>query len=121
MTKAIDALNRHGFEASYVTDRHECRRLLVALIPPSASVGVPGSASVRATGIVAALRERGQPGAAITGSSGCPRRPWKSAANGSCATCSSPRPTLSAPPRGAGQHGRHRQPDRGLRLRTRAG
>lgn len=59
--RAIDALNRHGFEASYVKDRDECRRLLLDLIPPSASVGVPGSATVRATGIVPALREREQP------------------------------------------------------------
>jgi len=61
IAKTIEALNRHGFEASYVADRVECRRLLLALIPPTASVGVPGSASVRATGIVAALREREQP------------------------------------------------------------
>ena len=61
IAKTIEALNRHGFEARYVKDRDECRRLLLALIPPSASVGVPGSASVRATGIVDALRERGQP------------------------------------------------------------
>jgi hypothetical protein len=61
IAKTIDALNQHGFEASYVPDRDECRRLLLALIPPSASVGVPGSATVRATGIVECLRERGQP------------------------------------------------------------
>jgi hypothetical protein len=61
IAKTIDALNRHDFEASYVKDRDECRRLLLALIPPTVSVGVPGSATVRATGIVECLRERGQP------------------------------------------------------------
>jgi hypothetical protein len=60
IARTIDALNRHRFKAGYAQDKDECLQQLLKLIPVSAAVGVPGSATVRATGVVEALRERGQ-------------------------------------------------------------
>lgn len=57
--KTIDALKKHGFKAEAAKDKDECREMVLALIPENAKVGVPGSASVRATGVVDELKKRG--------------------------------------------------------------
>lgn len=57
--KTMTALKKHGFRAEFVKDRAAAKEMMLTLIPAGAKVGVPGSASVRATGIVEALREKG--------------------------------------------------------------
>jgi hypothetical protein len=56
--KTIAALKKHSFNAVYAKDRDEARDLILKMVPPGARVGVPGSASVRATGVVEALLEK---------------------------------------------------------------
>ena len=55
----INALKKHGFKAEFAKNREECKDKILALVPQGASVGIPGSASVRATGVVEALKARG--------------------------------------------------------------
>lgn len=57
--KTMKALKKHGFEVEYARDKQECREKVLELVPQGASVAVPGSASVRATGSVDALGKRG--------------------------------------------------------------
>jgi len=57
--KAVTALKKRGFKVEYAKDLAECRELVLKQVPPAAVVGIPGSASVRAAGIVAALVEKG--------------------------------------------------------------
>ena len=57
--KTFNALKKHGFKADFAKDRDECREKVMAMIPAGAKVGVPGSASVRAVGLVDALKEKG--------------------------------------------------------------
>jgi len=59
MEKTIEALKKHGFGAEYAKDRQEALKRVLELTPPGASVGVPGSATVRAVGAVSALIEKG--------------------------------------------------------------
>lgn len=54
-TRTINALREHGFEALYVTDRHQARAELLKRIPASARVGVGGSMTIREIGILEAL------------------------------------------------------------------
>jgi len=58
--KTLQGLRKHGFEAEAVANRAECRARLLELIPAGATVGVPGSRTVRETGIVEALKSRGE-------------------------------------------------------------
>ena len=57
--KTVAALKKHGFEAEAVASRDECREMILKMIPAGAKVGVPGSASVRAIGVVEELKKRG--------------------------------------------------------------
>src|SRR3990172_6613437 len=56
--KTIAALKKHSFNAVYATTRDEAREMILKMVPAGARVGVPGSASVRATGVVEALVEQ---------------------------------------------------------------
>jgi len=58
--RTLKALKSHGFETEYLPDRAAVRARLLELIPQGATVGLPGSRTVRDTGIVEALRERGE-------------------------------------------------------------
>jgi len=58
--RTLRGLKKHGFEAEALPDRAECRARLLELIPAGATVGVPGSRTVRDTGIVEALKSRGE-------------------------------------------------------------
>jgi hypothetical protein len=58
--KTIKALQNHGFAAEYAADRAGAKARLLELIPTGATVGVPGSRTVRETGIVEALKSRGE-------------------------------------------------------------
>lgn len=53
------ALNTHGFKAQYAASAEDARRAVTELIPDGASVGVGGSVSVRETGVMEALEEKG--------------------------------------------------------------
>lgn len=53
------ALNTHGFKAQYAASAEGARRAVTELIPDGASVGVGGSVSVRETGVMEALEEKG--------------------------------------------------------------
>jgi len=57
--KTMEALKKHGFKVEAANDRSEAREKALAIIQDGAVVGVPGSASVRATGLVEALKEKG--------------------------------------------------------------
>ncbi len=57
--KTIKALEKHDFKAVYVKDRAEAEKLILELAEGCRSVGVGGTATVRATNAVEALRERG--------------------------------------------------------------
>lgn len=57
--KTIAALKKHSFKAEYAENKEQCREMILKMIPASAAVGVPGSASVRATGVVEELKNRG--------------------------------------------------------------
>ncbi len=57
--RALSALKRNGFEAEFVLNRDEARDRVLEIIPASASVGIPGSKSVRQAGIAKALKARG--------------------------------------------------------------
>lgn len=57
--KTMSALKKHGFNPVYAADRAECREQILKMVPGNAKVAAPGSASVRATGVVEALVERG--------------------------------------------------------------
>lgn len=56
----LKAFKKNGFRAEFVKDRDDAKKRLLELIPANASVGIPGSKSVRQTGIDNALKERGQ-------------------------------------------------------------
>jgi len=58
--RTIRALKRHRFEAKYVPDAEQAKRLILSRIPLSAQVGIPGSKTVRELGLDQALRDRGQ-------------------------------------------------------------
>ena len=58
--RTLKALKIHGFEVEYVEDRSKAKERLLQLIPQGATVGLPGTRTVRDTGIVEALKERGE-------------------------------------------------------------
>lgn len=57
----IKALTANGFQASYAESRDEAVRSVLALIPEGASVGIPGSVTIRELGLPEILAERGNP------------------------------------------------------------
>lgn len=57
--KTLRALEKHDFTVYYVNDPDEARDLILKLSEGCRSVGVGGTATVRATGVLEALRERG--------------------------------------------------------------
>jgi len=57
--RAVEALQRHDFEAFYVADRQQACQELLRRIPPSARVGVGGSMTIREIGILEALEAQG--------------------------------------------------------------
>jgi len=58
--RTLKSLRKHGFEAEAVANRAECLARLLELVPIGATVGIPGSRTVRQTGIVEALQARGE-------------------------------------------------------------
>jgi L-lactate utilization protein LutB len=58
--RALEAFRKNGFRAEFVKDREEARKRLLELIPEKAKVGIPGTKTVRQTGIVEELKKRGQ-------------------------------------------------------------
>ena len=56
---AVKALKRRGFEAEYVPTGADALRRILEIIPVSASVGIPGTVTVRDIGALEALKERG--------------------------------------------------------------
>ena len=59
INKTIANLKSHAFAAEYLADRNAARERILALTKPGASVGLGGSSTVRDTGIVKALEDRG--------------------------------------------------------------
>jgi len=57
--QTIKMLKKHSFAAEYAKDKDEARDMVMKMVPEEATVGIPGSASVRAAGIADALKERG--------------------------------------------------------------
>jgi L-lactate utilization protein LutB len=57
--KLIENLKKRGFEAIFVSNREEAKNEILRIIGPSESVGVGGSLTIRATGVIEALLERG--------------------------------------------------------------
>jgi L-lactate utilization protein LutB len=57
--KTIAALKKHSFKAEFANNLEEAKEIILKQIPKNASVAIPGSATVRATGAVDALKERG--------------------------------------------------------------
>ncbi len=55
----VKALNRRGFEAEYVPTGQAALKRILEIIPPDASVGIPGTVTVRDIGALEALKERG--------------------------------------------------------------
>ncbi|MBQ6772890.1 MAG: lactate utilization protein [Synergistaceae bacterium] len=56
---AVKALERRGFEAEYVATGEEALKRILEIIPENASVGIPGTITVRAIGALDALQKRG--------------------------------------------------------------
>ena len=55
----VKALTRRGFEAEYVPTSSEALKRVLEIIPENASVGIPGTVTVRDIGALDALKERG--------------------------------------------------------------
>ena len=55
----VKALKRRGFEAEYVPTGQDALKRILEIIPPDASVGIPGTVTVRDIGALDALKERG--------------------------------------------------------------
>ncbi|MBR4400784.1 MAG: lactate utilization protein [Synergistes sp.] len=53
------ALEARGFHASFAKDAAEAREAALALIPDGSAVGIPGTVTVRETGLPEALRKKG--------------------------------------------------------------
>ena len=56
---AVKALERRGFTAEYVPTGAEALRRVLEIIPADATVGIPGTITVRDIGALDALKERG--------------------------------------------------------------
>ena len=54
---AMKALTANGFHAEYVETREDAVREVLSLVPEGASVGVPGSVTVRELGLIERLEE----------------------------------------------------------------
>lgn len=52
-------LNSLGYSASFVTDKEDALKSVLKLIPEGASVGVPGTVTVRQIGLIDELKKRG--------------------------------------------------------------
>ena len=55
----VKALKRRGFEAEYVSTSKEALKRILEIIPANASVGIPGTVTIRDIGALDALKERG--------------------------------------------------------------
>ena len=55
----IKALSSKGYSAQYVATREDALREVMALIPEGASVGIPGSVTIREIGALESLKQRG--------------------------------------------------------------
>ena len=55
----VKALESRGFEAEYVPTAEEALKRVLELVPEGASVGIPGTVTVRSIGALEALKERG--------------------------------------------------------------
>ena len=55
----VKALKRRGFEAEYVATGSEALKRILEIIPENASVGIPGTVTIRDIGALDALKERG--------------------------------------------------------------
>ena len=55
----VKALERRGFEAEYVPTGADALKRVLELVPEGASVGIPGTVTVRAIGALDALKARG--------------------------------------------------------------
>lgn len=55
----VTRLETKGFKARYAATSEEARQILFSLIPEEASVGIPGSVTLRELGLIEALPERG--------------------------------------------------------------
>jgi len=59
MNKTLERMRKNGFEVVELETAGQVKDYLLSHIPAGASVGVSGSASVRQTGVMPALREKG--------------------------------------------------------------
>lgn len=57
--KAVDALNKNAFNASYVPDKKAAAEKILAMIPEEAKVGAGGSMTIRELGILDELEKKG--------------------------------------------------------------
>ena len=55
----VKSLRNRGFEAEYVSTSQEALKRILEIIPENASVGIPGTVTVREIGALDALKERG--------------------------------------------------------------
>ena len=55
----VKALKRRGFEAEYVSTGSEALKRILEIIPKDATVGIPGTVTIRDIGALDALKERG--------------------------------------------------------------
>lgn len=55
----VKALKRRGFEAEYVASGAEALKRILEIVPEGASVGIPGTVTVREIGVLEALQARG--------------------------------------------------------------
>ncbi len=55
----VKALQRRGFEAEYVPSGADALKRILELVPENASVGIPGTVTVREIGALDALKARG--------------------------------------------------------------
>ncbi|MBQ7577821.1 MAG: lactate utilization protein [Synergistaceae bacterium] len=56
---AVRALEKRGFSAEYVPTGQDALKRILEIIPQNASVGIPGTVTIRDIGALDALRERG--------------------------------------------------------------
>ena len=56
---AVKALQRRGFGAEYVSTSEEALKRVLEIIPVNATVGIPGTVTIRDIGALDALKERG--------------------------------------------------------------
>ena len=55
----VKSLKKRGFEAEYVATGSEALKRILEIIPENATVGIPGTVTVREIGAMDALKERG--------------------------------------------------------------